>query len=195
MYKDFYLSGHKGSDCSHINSQEMQQYAQHALPITEEDLKNISTAHHLFLSSGGIGGSWRIMSVTGTVIAIYISKTTNTQGKQAHFDMKNLTLVGLQELDLPFSSFVAAYARYKDFSDANLQGSIFCDAVLEGSIFADANLETADFSRANLRKVSFMNAHLKGADFENCDLTGADFRGAIITDAIFKGAKLDNVWR
>jgi uncharacterized protein YjbI with pentapeptide repeats len=195
MYNNFYLSEQKGSDCSHINSTEMQQFAQNSIPISTEEFRNIVMEHHLFLASGGMGGSWRMLSVTGTVIGVYASRISDTQGRQAHLDMKNLSLLGLQEVDLPFSSWVGAFARYQDFSDADLHSSIFCDAFLANCIFADANLEKVDFSRAHLRKVSFMNANLKNADFENCDLTGADFRGAILDGAIFKGAILEGVWR
>ncbi len=195
MYKDFYLSGKKGSDCSHINSSEMQEFAKKSLPLQQEELQYMCRQHHLFLSSGGVGGSWRMLSVTGTVVAIYASRISDTQGRQAQLDMKNLSQLQLQEIDLPFSSWVAAFARYQDFSDADLHGSIFCDASLANCIFADANLEQVDFSRAYLQKASFMNANLKNADFENCNLTGADFRGAILDGAIFKGANLDGVWR
>lgn len=196
MYEDFYLSNQKGSDCSHIQSHVMQDYAKRAEPLTQAQFNDIIEAHHEFLASGGGGGIWHLFTVSGTVFGVYQHKLTDTRGKQAQLDMRHLSAaLALPELDLPYSSWCGCYAKGLDWSDANLEASIFCDAYLERCIFADAHLANVDFSRANLRYASFMNANLTHADFENCDLTGADFTGAILKGAKFPGAKLAGIKR
>ncbi len=193
LYDVFPHADRNGASTSGLKTQLMQQIAENATPITTDKFKLIVADHHLFLRSGGAGGKWQTLSVSGLILAIYTG-AKGEEGTQANFERTHIpTSIYLQELLLPFSNFCGTFCKNQDFSEADLSGSLMTDAYLERTIFADANLQNVDFSRANLRNVSFMNANLKGTDFENADLTGADFRGAILDGSRFPGAILKDV--
>ena len=193
LHHFFPYSNTEGSSMVGLKTQQMQQIAANNPPLTNTELENIISQHHLFLQSGGAGGRWKTLSVSGFIFAIYTGVEA-TAGEQAVFEKKNISKkLDLQEVLLPFSNFCAVHCINQDFSEADLSHSLMTDAMLNYTIFADANLSNVDFSRASLRNVSFMNTNLRGADFENCDLTGADFRGAILDGSRFPGAILKDV--
>lgn len=182
-----------GSDTTAIKTNKMQEVAESKTPLTALEIKNMIEQHHLFLSTGGAGGKWQTLLVSGMVIGIYTGVDASS-GIQAIFEKQHIdSEIDLQEVILPFANFCGVFCKYQDFSEANLSHCLFTDALLEHTIFMDANLQQSDFSRANLRNVSFMNADLRGADFENCDLTNADFTGAYLENARFPGAILKNI--
>lgn len=182
-----------GSSTASLNTTLMQQISFGSKPLTITQLRAMIKNHHLFLGSGGAGGTWQTVHVSGLVLGIY-SGPKHKEGEQANFDRKHIPVrLDLVDVDLPFGNFCGCYAKRVDFSESNLSNSLFTDAVLEEAIFADANLSSVDFSRANLKNASFMNANLMGADFENCDLTGADFRGANLEGSRFPGAIVKEV--
>ena len=194
IFHYFPQSNKAGGSTKSLKTQFMQQKAEKKNPPSQAELTTIIEKHHQFLSTGGAGGQWKTFHVSGLVFGVYIEAKSN-EGEQASFEQKRLASLSLDTIGLllPFTNFCSVYAKYQDFSEADLSHSLFTDAMLEKTIFADANLEYCDFSRANLRGTSFMNANLKGADFENCDLTGADFRGANWKGAKFPGAILDKI--
>lgn len=193
--QEFPLADQLGSSTKHIESRKMQARAYQSAALEAAEMNQIIAEHQAFLDSGGIGGEWQIIAIKGQALGVYKGKKYD-KGKQAILDMRKLDQsLELSELQLPYSSWCGVYAKFQDFSDADLTGSIITDANLEKAIFADANLENVDFSRSNLKNASFVNANLSGADFENCNLTGADFRGAILNGSQFKGAILDAVLR
>lgn len=193
--QDFPLADQPGSPTDHIHTKRMQDRAKGVVALEQKQMYEIIRKHIEFLNSGGIGGRWQMISLRNFVCGIY-QGAQGTKGEQAILDMQHLPHeLDLLELQLPYSSWCGVYARYQDFSDADLTGSLFSDAMLEKTIFADANLQNVDFSRASLRGASFMNANLRGADFENADLTDADFRGAILEGARFPGAILKRILR
>ncbi len=194
LLKDIFpLSDKAGSSTTGLKTSMMQQMAESSQPINKAQIKSIIEKHHQFLASGGAGGKWQTINISGLVHAVYIG-SKNGGGEQAIFEMKHLPpRLDLVESDLPFANFCGCFAKRLDFSESDLSYSIITDAVLDETIFADANLSGVDFSRSSLRKVSFMNANLQGADFENCDLTGADFRGCNLEGSRFPGAILKGV--
>lgn len=193
--QEFPLADQAGSSSTSIDTKGMQHRAQRSTALTQEEVEEIMHEHFEFLNSGGIGGRWQSMLIKNIVFGVYLG-TKSERGRQAILDMRKIPQnVDLQELQLPYSSWCGVYARYQDFSDADLTGSLMTDANLEKTIFVDANLENVDFSRANLRGTSFMNANLRGVDFENCDLTDSDFRGALLEGTRFPGAILKGVQR
>ena len=182
-----------GADTTNIKTQKMQKVAAAKTSLTLEQVKNMITQHHLFLSTGGAGGNWQTLLLQGMVIGVYVGADA-TSGIQAVFEKQHISdALDLQEVVLPFANFCGVFCKNQDFSEANLSHCLFTDAYLENTIFAEADLQHCDFSRANLRNVSFMNADLRGTDFENCDLTNADFRGAFLEGSRFPGAILKNV--
>lgn len=193
--QEFPLADQAGSSAKGIDTKGMQYRAQRSEAFTQEEIEELMHEHFEFLNSGGIGGRWQSMLIKNIVFGVYLGAKSE-RGRQAILDMRKIPQnIDLQELQLPYSSWCGVYARYQDFSDADLTGSLITDANLEKTIFVDANLENVDFSRTNLRGASFMNANLRGADFENCDLTDSDFRGALLEGTRFPGAILKGVQR
>ncbi len=194
LLKDIFpLSAQAGSSTTSLNTSLMQQMAESSKPITKTQLKSIIEKHYQFLASGGAGGKWQTVHVSGLVLGIYTG-VKGKEGEQAAFDRKHIPArLEFIDFSLPFANFCGCFAKRVDFSESDLNHSLFTDAMLDECIFADANLAGVDFSRASLRNVSFMNANLQGADLENCDLTGADFRGANLEGSRFPGAILKDV--
>lgn len=194
LLKDtFPLSDSKGNSTSQLNTSFIQQIAFSSKPLTKTQFNAMLKKHHLFLASGGAGGTWQTVHVSGLVLGIYTG-TKHQEGEQASFDRKHIpSRLDIIGKDLPFANFCGCHAKRVDFSEADLSYSLFTDSNLEQCIFADSNLAGVDFSRANLKNASFMNANLQGADFENCDLTGADFTGALLEGSRFPGAILKDV--
>jgi len=73
--------------------------------------------------------------------------------------------------------------RFRDFYNANLEGSNLVGANLYEANFGEANLVGANLERANLERANLRNANLK-----NTNLEGANLEGAILNRAKPKGA-------
>ncbi len=191
--EDFFpFCSQKGADTQNLKTIQMQQLAKQSKPLSQTDFSKILTEHYLFLSTGGVGGSWKTISVKGIVIGIY--DKTSIEGQQANFDRKNLTLLKkTMNIVLPFANFCGCWAENMDFTHADLSYGLFADAMVAHTNFSQARLSNIDFSRANLEGCNFTHADLRSADFENCNLNYADFSGAKLEGAQFKGVSLKNI--
>lgn len=103
------------------------------------------------------------------------------------------------------SDSVSAQERTVNYTLTDLQYRDFANANLEGTSLAGAEMRGADFHGANLRgtiitKGSFFQADLSGADltfafadrvtFDKANLTDAIFTNAILTSSTFFGAEI-----
>ncbi len=159
-------------------------------PISQDDWDALVTSHVQFLETGGAGGSWQMLSVSGLPMCIY-QGAEGAEGEQAVARLKNLQGLDASKALIEFADLSGAYAAEIDFSEARLSGSVMIDSVFEGADFESATMRNVDLSGARLAGASFKNADLTGADFEAADLTGADFTGANLDGARFPGAILD----
>ncbi len=182
-----------GSSTIGLNTALVQQMAESSKPLTKTQMNYILKNHYAFLSSGGAGGKWQTVNVSGLVLGIYTG-AKNNEGEQANFERKHLPpRITLTSIDFPFANFCGCYAKRVDFLGANLSHSLFTDSMLDGVNFGEANLAHVDFSRASLRNANFTNANLQNTDFENCDVTGAIFTGANLKGSRFPGAIVKEV--
>ena len=188
----FPFSYEQGAKVDGIHTHLMRQMAK-ANPVKKGELKAILSQHHLFLTTGGIGGKWQAALVNGIVAGIYTIEEEAKEGMQASFERRDISGLSFLEMEMPFSNYCGAIALKTSFDGGNFAHSLMTDADFCSSSFEEANLSGCDFSRSELRQVNFRNANLQGADFENCDLTGANFEGAKISGARFPGACLDQV--
>ncbi len=170
----------------------IEQLASNGEPLTAADLQARLENHAQFLSSGGSGGRWQMLSVSGLPLCIYRG-AKGTQGEQIVFRLLNISSCDLQGANLSYADISGAYCNQTNFSRANLKGSVLIDALFANANFQEADLTNTDFSGSNLAGANFQGANLTGADFEATDLTGANFKGAILTDSRFPGAKLEGV--
>jgi len=189
----FPLSDQTGADTSAIQTSKLHLLAQVSIPVSDQELLEMLEQHHLFLSSGGMGGKWQTLLIKGLVIGDYIG-AEGKEGKQASLERRRFSehLI-LENIELPFANFCGIYAKDKSFVNVDFSYSLMTDVYLDSCNFNNANLQGVDFSRSILRNVSFHNANLQGADFENCDLTGANFEGTKMEGARFPGAILNQV--
>jgi hypothetical protein len=190
----FPLCAEEGSSTDTINSELIYSMTESTTPISKKEFQKIIEAHNLFLSSGGVGGTWQTLLVSGLVLGIYFGVNAK-EGEQAQFAGKILTDLDLKNKSLSFINGIGMICRKLNFLKSDLKNGLFTDSYFEGSCFEEANLSGCDFSRSRMTECSFKNADLSGADFENCDLTGSDFRGAILTGSRFPGAILNNILR
>lgn len=178
----------------------MKHLVEEAKPILTKEFDEILLDHDMFLQNGGAGGHWATFYIKNLIFGVY--KGVNTDnikgGKQAKLCFKNMQEVDLMHIRLPYADCAAIYAVKKDWSGADLEGSLFIDSILNNCSFDKADLYATDFSRSEMRNCSFKGTSLVNADFEDCDLTGSDFRGAKIDqstsfkNAILKNAKMDS---
>lgn len=170
----------------------IRQLTGSAEPLSLEDWKTLREEHARFLSSGGGGGSWTPLSVSGLPLCMYQGPKAE-KGAQAVLRLKKLTRFDASGVDLSWADLSSFRAEGIQFKGAKLSHSIAIDSLLDGCNFDEADLSGVDFSGSSLRGASFRGATLTGADFEACDLTGADFRGAKLEGSRFPGAVLDEV--
>lgn len=78
----FPLAGVSGADTTAIKTKQMQKAAELKTPLTHLEIKNIVRQHHEFLSTGGAGGRWQTLLLSGMVTGIYIG-AESTSGSQA----------------------------------------------------------------------------------------------------------------
>lgn len=171
--------------------QAMQQLVLNANPITQAGFNKILEDHETFLLHGGAGGTWDTFYIKNLIFGVYLKPKPN-QGTQAKLGFRNLLEVHLTNITLPYADCAAILCENKDWSGADLEGSLFIDSILNNCSFENADLYGADFSRAALKNCNFQGASLIKTDFENCDLSGANFTGAQIDSTThFKNANLE----
>lgn len=159
-------------------------------PMGPEAWSALVDDHAKFLESGGTGGTWQLLSVSGLPMCVYTG-AEGRRGEQAVLRLKNIAGVDGSGQWLCWADLSGAYARGADFSGANLSGSVLIDSWFEESSFEGAQMHEVDLSGARLNGANFRRADLRGADFEAADCTGADFRGANLEGARFPGATLE----
>ena len=175
-----------------MDLEAIERLAKAVPPMSQGEWNEILGQHEAFLESGGRGGTWQTLNVSGLPLCMYLH-AKGSEGKQAIFRLQNLSQIEDEEASAPFADFSGCYASGIKLNGATLEGSIFIDSILDDACFDGAMLTDADFSGARLHRASFRNANLSGADFEHTDCTGADFSGAKLDGASFKGAKLDGI--
>ncbi|MGM0556343.1 MAG: pentapeptide repeat-containing protein [Myxococcota bacterium] len=161
-------------------------------PLDAEQWSGLVDAHAKFLESGGTGGRWELLSVSGLPMCIYTG-AEGRRGEQAVLRLKNVAGVDARGAWLSWADMSGAYAAGADFSGANLSGSVLIDSWFEEASFQGARMHDVDLSGAKLVGADFRNADLNGADFECTDCTGADFRDANLEGTRFPGATLEAV--
>jgi hypothetical protein len=166
--------------------------AESAEPMTPEEWSNTLDQHARFLESGGTGGRWELLSVSGLPLCIY-QGAEGRRGEQAVLRLENIAGLDASSAWLSWADLSGAYARGINLCGANLIGSVMIDSWFEAADFTSAKMRDVDLSGARLAGASFRDADLRGADFEAADCSGADFRGADLDGARFPGAVLDDV--
>lgn len=160
-------------------------------PIGDEDWSRLVEEHVNFLETGGAGGHWQTLSVSGLPLCIY-QGAEGAEGEQLVLRLKNVAGKSARESMLEFADLSGTYAPEIDLAGSRLSGSVAIDSIFDRANFEGARLRGVDFSGARLRSVNFRGADLTEADFECCDLTGADFTGATLEGSRFPGAILDD---
>jgi len=181
--------GANGTSTRNMDLDLVEKLARAGAAMKEAAWKEELDAHAKFLASGGAGGKWTLLSVSGLPMCIYQGATA-TAGKQLVLRLKSIKGRSAKGKNLAYADLSGAYCKDADFSGADLSHSVLTDSIFAGATFQGAKLHDADLSGARLQNANFQGADLTGADFEATDLTGADFRQAILTGAKFPGAIL-----
>ncbi|MFT5646267.1 MAG: hypothetical protein ACI976_000945 [Aureispira sp.] len=164
-------------------------------PFTKDAIKKMLEEHANFINSGGGGGRFQRLHLSGIPMNIYIGGKEG-KGKQLEVRMKHFSSeVSLENAALTYSDFAGVIAEEVDFQGAKLDHSLLTDAFLAGANFDNSSAVGADFTGADLTGASFVNADLRNADFEISNCTGVDFSGANLDGALFKGTTLNGVRR
>jgi hypothetical protein len=158
----------------------------------DKDWKKLVADHKEFLASGGSGGRWELLAVSGLPLCVYVDAEA-TKGKQLVLRLKKLAKLSAKGADLSYADLSGAYYEGIDFSEADLSHSVLTDAIFVGANFKGADLTDADFSGSRLHNANFEGATLEGTDFEGCDLTGANFSKTDTLKAKFPGAIIKDV--
>ncbi len=155
-------------------------------------LEEAARAHAEFLESGGRGGDWQLLSVSGMPLCIYTG-AKGEEGAQLVLRPKRVAEgASLAGRDLAHADLSGSLCRGVVFAGAKLDRSVAIDALFDGADFGGASLRSIDFSGSSLRGCRF---DLRGADFEHTDCTGADFTGARLEGARFPGSILEGIRR
>ena len=171
--------------------QEMKRLVLNSKLISQEGFDKILEDHDTFLLQGGAGGTWDTFYIKNLIFGVYLKPKPN-QGTQAKLCFNNLAEIELKNISIPYADCSAILCENKDWSGADLEGSLFIDSILNHCSFENADLYGADFSRSDMKNCNFQGASLIKTDFENCDLSGANFKGAQIdASTLFKNANLE----
>ncbi len=190
LQKSFPLANE--SSAREMDAALIESLASSSPALTADEFAEFLSAHERFLASGGAGGFWQSLSVSGLPMCIYQGAAA-TGGEQAVARLKNLSGLDASGANLEYADLSGTYAIGLNLSGAKLVGSIAVDSIFDGANFEGATLAGVDFSGARLVGANFRDADLTGADFECCDLTGADFTGAKLHNSRFPGAILTDV--
>ena len=161
--------------------------------IPQSEFDQMLREHQRFHSSGGGGGRWQTLDVSGITMGVYQPDHTAKRGTQADLSRRRLDGLNLRDAKLPFANLAGVLCKDQDLGGAVLIGALLVDGDFSGSRFDRAVMKGADLSRTHLRGCSFRGADLERCDFQDCDLTGADFRFAIVSQTRFQGATLTDV--
>jgi uncharacterized protein YjbI with pentapeptide repeats len=104
------------------------------------------------------------------------------------FDSDNLADWNLSNQDITNASFVDAYLKGTDFSNAIINGTTFFNSNVVNGLNQSQLYSTKSYINNDLRRIVLENENVAGWDFGNKDLTGADFASANLTGTIFKNA-------
>lgn len=190
LAKSFPLAGESSS--REMDLEMVENLATSSDPIAAEEWSSLVDGHVMFLETGGAGGHWQMLSVSGLPMCIY-QGAEGEEGEQLVARLKNIAGADASGKLVEYADFSGTYAQGIDFSEARLSGSVAIDSIFDEANFEGAKLKNVDFSGARLAGANFRDADLSGADFECCDLSGADFTGATLEGARFPGATLDDV--
>lgn len=179
---------------SSMNMETIRSLAENSDPLEKQDIEDILNLHKQFLESGGAGGKWNIMQLSGLPMNIY--NKDGESGKQIVMRSKAIAKgLDLTDQNISYADLSGVIAEEINFNNSKFDGSMATNAFFAKSSFIGASLVGADFTESDLQGVSFENADLTNADFEICNLMGADFTGAKIKGASFKGANLKDIKR
>lgn len=180
---------------SDMDATLIRSMASGANPYTEEEVNKMLEEHDKFIHSGGSGGRFERLQLSGIPMNIYMGGK-GKEGKQFEVRMKHFSSeVSLENAQLTYSDFAGAIAEEVNFQGTKLDHSLLTDAFLAGANFDNCSAIGTDFTGADLTGASFVNADLRKADFEICNCTGVDFTGANLEGALFKGTTLDGIRR
>jgi uncharacterized protein YjbI with pentapeptide repeats len=173
----------------------IRSMAEGAIPFTKEEVKEMLDSHADFINSGGSGGRFERLHLSGIPMNIYMGKK-GTKGQQLEVRMKHFSSeVSLENAQLTYSDFAGVIAEEVNFQGVKLDHSLLTDSFLAGANFDNSSAVGTDFTGADLTGASFVNADLRNADFEICNCTGVDFTGANLEGALFKGTALNGIRR
>ena len=194
-----YIEGFNQSEIpprdSDMDATLIRSMASGATPFTEDEVQKILEEHDKFIQSGGSGGRFERLQLSGLPMNIYMGGK-GKEGKQLEVRMKHFSAeVSLENAQLTYSDFAGAIAEEVNFQGTKLDHSLLTDSFLAGANFDNCSAVGADFTGADLTGASFANADLRNADFEICNCTGVDFTGANLDGALFKGTTLNGIRR
>ena len=175
-----------------MNTTLIRNLADNAETLSPAEWSTIVEEHARFLESGGTGGRWELLSVSGLPLCIY-QGAQGRRGEQAVLRLKGIAGLDASGAWLSWADLSGCYGQGVDLSGADLTGSVMIDSWFEQANFEASRMTDVDLSGARLTGANFRDADLSGADFEATDCTGADFRGANLEGARFPGAVLEDV--
>jgi uncharacterized protein YjbI with pentapeptide repeats len=194
-----YIEGFNQSEIpprdSDMDPNLIRSMASGASPFTEDEVKKMLVEHDQFIHSGGAGGRFERLQLSGIPMNIYMG-AKGKEGKQLEVRMKHFSAeTSLENAQLTYSDLAGAIAEEVNFQGAQLDHALLTDSFLAGANFDACSAVGADFTGADLTGASFANADLRNADFEICNCTGVDFTGANLEGALFKGTTLNGIRR
>jgi uncharacterized protein YjbI with pentapeptide repeats len=180
---------------SDMDATLIRSMASGSTPFTKGEVKEMLKEHDEFIHSGGSGGRFERLQLSGIPMNIYMGGK-GEKGKQLEVRMKHFSSeVSLENAQLTYSDLAGVIAEEVNFQGAKLDHSLLTDAFLAGANFDNSSVVGADFTGADLTGASFVNADLRNADFEITNCTGVDFTGANLEGALFKGTTLNGIRR
>lgn len=107
------------------------------------------------------------------------------QERTVNYTLTDLQFRDFAEADLEGTSLAGAEMRGANFHRANLKGTIitkgsFFKADLSGADLTDALADRVSFDRADLTDAIFTDAILSGSSFFEAEIAGADFSYALL---------------
>ena len=105
----------------------MHQMSQSSIPVTIEQFEQIFIEHKEFLESGGKGGKWQSIEVSGLTLGVYTGAKAS-MGKQASFLNANLSMLNLWAKDLECADFVNVYYPNGSFAKSKFGNCLFIDS-------------------------------------------------------------------
>lgn len=154
-----------------------------------------------FTSNGARYYSGRLLTVTGSAVAMKATNTETAAGKDLSAsafennsprpskEEKKHTLINLAR-NCPDCNLSGVDLRGAQLIVANLNGANLSGADLSGANLRRANLNGANLSGAKLVRANLTGANLSGSNLSSADLTGSNLIRAIVTDANLDGAIL-----